>query len=113
MCKRRVPNSPKRRPQLNWDGIGFVAAWQFNENSHFGFEGACKCVFAEGPFYGDFQNMGPPSNFGIADNKLMDFVVKRQGSKFTISVSPRASNQLLFWLHWRIDGLRSRFMDCR
>ena len=29
-----------------------AATFEFNENSHFGFEGKCKCVFAEGPFYG-------------------------------------------------------------
>jgi len=35
---------------------GSAATFEFNENSHFGFEGSCNCVFAEGPFYGEPQH---------------------------------------------------------
>ena len=54
---------------------------------HFGFEGSCQCVFAEGPFYGAFQNMGDPANFGILEGIMMNFVVQRRGNDYTISVN--------------------------
>ena len=66
---------------------GSAATFEFNGNSHFGFVGSCQCVFAEGPFYGAFQNIGPPADFGILDDLLMDFVVQRVGNTFTISVN--------------------------
>lgn len=88
-----------------------AATFEFNQNSHFGFEGSCNCVFAEGPFYGAFQNMGPrryTSNphhnllsregserllvlsagpMGIVDGAVLDFVVQRTGDQFTIYVN--------------------------
>ena len=54
---------------------------------HFGFEGSCQCVFAEGPFYDAFQNMGDPANFGILEGIMMNFVVQRRGNDYTISVN--------------------------
>ena len=36
-----------------------------------GVAGGCKCVFAEGPFYGEFQNMGPPSKYGIVNGNVV------------------------------------------
>lgn len=66
---------------------GSAATFEFNRNSHFGFEGACQCVFAEGPFYGDFQNMGDPAPLGIVEGAVLDFVVQRSGATFTISVN--------------------------
>ena len=66
---------------------GSAATFEFNQDSHFGFHGGCACVFAEGPFYGAFQNVGEPAQFGIVEGAVLDFVVSRTGDEYTISVN--------------------------
>jgi uncharacterized membrane protein len=70
---------------MNLDGS--AATFEFNRNSHFGFEGSCQCVFAEGDFYGSFQNIGAPADFGITEGNMLDFIVQRRGETFTIYVN--------------------------
>ena len=40
-----------------------------------------------GTFYGDFQDMGDPARYGIVEGAVLDFVVQRSGTTFTISVN--------------------------
>ena len=70
VCERECP--ARRSDARGSRGLTTVAVvvGQFNglgdgPSGHFGFEGKCDCVFAEGSFYGKFQNMGAPSKFGI------------------------------------------------
>ena len=69
---------------------GSAATFEINGDSHFGFEGACQCVFVEGPFFGDMDarramgqddwQVGLPADFGILEGVEADFQVRRRGN---------------------------------
>jgi hypothetical protein len=90
---------------------GSAATFEFNGDSHFGFEGGCTCVFAEGPMFQFFKyssdgvspgtcqnpptcntntgccNLGTPADMGIRNGLKMDFEVARRGNDFNFIIN--------------------------
>merc|ERR1712204_72242 len=81
----------KMNLDLKFQGLGATAATIMFSGSHFGFDGGGSTIFVEGSMFGGTKILGPRTNYGVVDGKMVNVQVERNDNNFKVTINGKVA----------------------